>query len=394
MAASNAARRNLALLIAAQVLLQTASIALITISALVAFDLASDRGLATLPVALGMFTSALLMTPASLYMQRRGRRAGFMSGAVAGMASAACALMAVQQRSFGWFLLASALFGAYQACAQFYRFAAAEACAARDRARAISWVVAAGLLSAFTGPGLARVAAADGNGFAQVFAAFALLAALALLVLSRLRLPPMEQPAAGGGRPLRKLVVQPAFLTAVAGSAAGYGVMASTMSATPLAMQLCGFSVAGAASVIQWHMLGMFAPSLVAGRLIGRVGVLPVMCAGAACHVAAMLTAISGQQPWHFHVALMLLGVGWNFLYVGGSTLLAKAWQPGEQARVQASHDLLVFAVASVGTFFSGRVLNAAGWNSVNTFTLPLLVIAVAMIFVYWRAGPRSAAVA
>jgi MFS family permease len=392
--ASNAVRRNLALLIAAQVLLQTASIALITISALVAFDLASDRGLATLPVALGMVSSAALMAPASLYMQRHGRRAGFMLGAIAAMASAGCALLSVQQRSFGWFLVASALFGAYQACAQFYRFAAAEACAARDRARAISWVVAAGLLAAFTGPALARVAAVDGSGYARVFAGFAVLAVLALLVLSRLQLPAMEQPAAGGGRPLRSLVAQPAFLTAVAGSAAGYGVMASIMSATPLAMQLCGFSVAGAASVIQWHMLGMFVPSLFVGRLIGRFGTLPVMCGGAACHVAALLTAVSGQQSWHFHVALALLGIGWNFLYVGGSTLLAQAWQPGEQARVQASHDLLVFAVASVGTFFSGRVLNAAGWNSVNTFTLPLLVIAVAMLLVYWRSRPRSAAAA
>jgi len=386
------ARRNLALLITAQVLLQTTAISLIATSALLAFDLASNKALATLPIALSMIVSATLMTPASLFMQRRGRRAGFLLGAAAGWAGAGAALAALHWHSFGWFLVSSALFGAYQAPAQFYRFAAAEASAPADRARAISWVVAAGLLSAFTGPALARLGSGGGDGFVLLFRVQLALAVVALLVLAMLRLPPMAQPAPGGGRPLGVILRQPAFLAAAAASVAGYGLMSATMSATPLAMQLCGYSVAGAAGVIQWHMLGMFAPSLFSGALLTRIGTVPVLLIGALAMGAAIVTAVSGQQLWQFYVALTLLGVGWNFLYVGGSTLLAQAWQPGEQARVQAGHDLAVFAVASVGSFYAGRVLNTSGWNSVNTFTLPLLVLAACMLGVYWRAQRRVAA--
>jgi predicted MFS family arabinose efflux permease len=240
---------------------------------------------------------------------------------------------------------------------------------------------------------LARVAGSSAHGYALIFIVQSALALVAVLVLSALRLPPMAPAAPGGGRPAWQIIRQPVFLTAAAASVAGYGVMASTMSATPLAMKLCGHTVGGAASVIQWHMLGMFAPALFSGGLLARFGVLPVMATGALALCAAIVVAVSGQQLWQFYVALTLLGVGWNFLYVGGSTLLAQAWRPGEQARVQAGHDLVVFAVASLGTFFSGRVLSAAGWNSVNTFTLPLLVIAVGLLIVYWRAQRPGAAV-
>jgi MFS family permease len=391
MSTPSATRRNLALLIAAQVLAQTTGISLIAISALLSFDLASDKSLATLPVALAMIVSAAMMTPSALFMQRRGRRIGFVLGAAAGTASAAAAWFAVRQHGFGWFLAASALFGAYQSCVQYYRFAAAEACAPRDRARAISAVVAAGLLAAFSGPSLARLASLGMQGYALIFTIQLAMALLALLLLSRLRLPPMAPRAAGGGRPLAEIVRQPVFLTAAAASAAGYGVMAATMSATPLAMQLCGYTVGSAASVIQWHILGMFVPSLLSGSLLTRLGILPVLSVGAVAVAAAVIVAVSGQQLWHFYVALTLLGMGWNFLYVGGSTLLAQAWRPGEQARVQASHDLTAFAVGSLGSFFSGRVLNVAGWNSVNTFMLPLLLIAAIMVIVYWRAQRRVA---
>jgi MFS family permease len=389
-----ATKHNLALLIAAQILLQTTGISLIAISALLAFDLANDKSLSTLPVALGLIVSAVMMTPAALFMQRHGRKAGFLLGASAGLASAAAAWLAVQRHSFALFLLANVLFGCYQACAQYYRFAAAEASTPADRPRAISAVVAAGLLAAFTGPALARLASAGAPGFTQIFAVQLALALLALLALCWLKLPPMAQPAPGGGRPLAGIVRQPVFVAAVACSAAGYGVMAATMSATPLAMQICGYTVAGAASVIQWHMLGMFAPAFFSGGLLARFGIVPVLLAGMLALGAAVIVAVSGQQLWQFYVALTLLGMGWNFLYVGGSTLLIQAWRPGEQARVQASHDLTVFTVGSLGSFLSGRVLNSAGWNSVNLFTLPLLAVAALMLIVYWRARRTSAVAA
>jgi MFS family permease len=381
------ARANIALLIAAQILAQTTSIALVATSALVSFELASDKGLATLPIAISMVAGAALMMPASLFMQRYGRRAGFMLGAFGGVLCGLCAVLALRQHSLLLFLLASALLGSYQSFAQFYRFAAIESVALAQRARALSWVVSGGIVSAFTGPALARLGGASGlESFQKIFLILAVLAVVAMLLLSQLRLP-LPARATGGAtpRPLGELITQPVFLTALAASTAGFGMMSSTMSATPLAMQLCGLSRSASASVIQWHMLGMFVPSLFVGELVRRFGPQRVIASGAVLMLGSVAVATRGQLQWQFYVALTLLGVAWNFLFVGGSSLLTEAWRPGEQARVQASHDLTVFAVASVGSFFSGRLLTSIGWNSVNVFTLPLLLLAVVMMISYSR---------
>jgi MFS family permease len=380
------------LLIAAQVLGQTASITLVAISALVAYSLASNPGLATLPIAVGMVASAGLMMPASLLMQRYGRRAGFVAGAGCGVLCAASAVLAVRWHSFPLFLLANALAGAYQACAQFYRFAAIESVAIAQRARAVSWVVSGGIVAAFSGPALARLAGqGDSLAFQRVFVMLGALALLALLLLWRLHLPaPVNSHDDVPPRPLRALVLQPVFLTAVTASTAGFGIMSSIMTATPLAMGLCGLPLTLAAGVIQWHMLGMFVPSLFVGELIRRTGVLRVMAVGAVLLMIAIAVARRGQALQNFYIALTLLGMGWNFLYIGGTTLLAEAWRPGEQARVQASHDLTVFGVASLGAFYSGRLLDSAGWNSVTIFMLPLLALAVVMML--WLARHRRLA--
>jgi predicted MFS family arabinose efflux permease len=214
----------------------------------------------------------------------------------------------------------------------------------------------------------------------------ALLAALAMLLLSQLQLPlllhrPRNQPV----RPLWELVTQPLFLTAVSASTAAFAIMSSIMSATPLAMQLCGLPLTSATSVIQWHMLGMFVPSLFVGDLIRRLGELRVMSLGAALLLVAIMVARQGQAAANFYVALCLVGAGWNFMFIGGSTLLVRAWRPGEEATVQASHDLTVFAVGSFGAFYAGRVLDNAGWNRVNVFMLPLLAVALLMMFLTAR---------
>jgi predicted MFS family arabinose efflux permease len=253
--------------------------------------------------------------------------------------------------------------------------------------RAISWIVSGGIIAAFTGPALARLAGRGGiESFARIYLILTILGAVALLLVSQLRLPaPTPADRAANPRPFAELLTQPAFLAAITASVAGFGMMSSTMSATPLAMQLCGLSRVASANVIQWHILGMFVPSLFVGELIRRVGTLKVLSAGAVLMVASIIVATRGQLLWQFYVALTLLGVGWNFLYIGGSNLLINAWRPGEQARVQASHDMLVFGVASIGSYYSGRVLTTVGWNSVNVFTLPLLAVAVVTLIWYSR---------
>ena len=377
-----------ALLIAAQVLAQTASIALFATSALIGFDLAADKSLATLPVALGMISGAALTLPAARLMQRRGRRVGFLAGAWFGLGCALLAVLALRLQSLPLFLLASVLGGAYQACFQFYRFAATEAVDAPRRPRVLSLVVSAGIVAALAGPALARLATSGlAHGFEYAYLLMAMLAVVALALLWRLRLPPPALPAAGAAapRPLRELVSQPVFLTALTASSVGVAVMSMIMTATPLAMQLCGLPRSQSPQVIQWHMLGMFVPSLFSGELIRRLGVYPVLLSGAALLGLQWLVSNAGQTLVHFTIGLLLLGIGWNFLYVGGSTLLAKAWRPGEEGTVQAAHDLTVYVLASVASWSAGALLTAASWTAVNLMAVPAVLLAGMVVAIQWR---------
>jgi uncharacterized membrane protein len=210
---------------------------------------------------------------------------------------------------------------------------------------------------------------------------------VALALLSRLRLPAAPPRAAGTAapRPLRELVAQPVFLTALTASAVGVSVMSMIMSATPLAMQLCGLPRSASPQIIQWHMLGMFVPSLFSGEVIRRLGVYPVLAMGVAILGLQLLVSTSGLTLGHFAVGLLLLGIGWNFLYVGGSTLLARAWRPGEEGPVQAMHDMTVYALASIASWSSGALLTAAGWNAVNLLATPAVLLTGLVIIVQWR---------
>lgn len=377
---------NITLLIVANILSRTASIAVLSVSALVAFELSADKRLTTLPLALAMAVDTLLKFPAAFFMQRFGRRPGFMLGASAGICSALLAALAIQLHSFLLFATAAGLSGVYFSFALYYPFAAAEAASEAHRARAISWVVSGGIIAAIAGPGVGRLAGwGGGNGYTLVFLMVALLATLALLTLARLSPTPAAVTTRGlPARPLLVIVKQPAFFTAVAVSAAGYAVMTSIMGSTPLAMKLCGLPAAASAGVIQWHMLGMFIPSLFTGELIRRFGLLPVISGGVVLIGAAVATAVSGQSLAHFVIALSVLGVGWNFLFIGGSTLLLTALRPGEQAKGQGCYDFVVFGVASASSLVSGGLLAVSGWNAVTTFTLPLLLLAAVMIVILW----------
>lgn len=397
MLVASAEKRNVLLLASTQALFQTSSVLVMTLSGLVGLQLASDKSLATLPIAIVMLAAAAAMIPASLFMQRFGRKAGFQLGAMLGWLAGPLAALAIWRNDFWLFIASNALIGGYQAFAQYYRFAAAEAASNAFKSRAISWVIAGGVVAALAGPNLARVTQDIGPlPFAASYLAMGGLGLLALLLLSRLQLPPaVVAEAHGPARPLAEIMRQPVFLTALAASAVGFGAMLMVMTATPLAMRQCGQAFGAAATVIQWHVLGMFAPSFFTGDLIRRFGVLRIMAAGVLLLGAHVAIALSGVGYLHFLSGLILLGIGWNFLFIGGTTLLTEAYRPSERAKTQAAHDFLMFAVVSLGSFSAGSLLNAFGWRMVNVTTLPFLGIVLLMTaWLTWLRRPGQVAAA
>jgi MFS family permease len=342
-------KRNVLILASTQALFQTVSVMVITLSGIVGWMLAANKSLATLPIALMLVAAAVTMIPASLFMQRYGRKAGFLLGALLGGVAGLLAAVAIWMESFPLFVAANMLMGSYQAFAQYYRFAAAEAASADFRSRAISWVIAGGVIAAVAGPNLVRYTQNIGTvPSALTYLSMVVLSILAILLLSRLALPAASaSDAQGTARALPAILKQPIFLTALAASAIGSAVMLLVMTATPLAMQICGLPLSSATTVIQWHVLGMFAPSFFTGNLIRRFGVLTIMASGVALLLGHVAIALSGIEYLHFLSGLILLGLGWNFLFVGGTTLL---------------------------TIF--------GWRAVNLAVLPMLAIALLMILV------------
>ena len=377
-------KRNVLILASTQALFQTASVMVITLSGIVGWMLATNKSLATLPIAMMMVAAAVTMIPASLFMQRYGRKAGFLLGATLGGVAGLLAAIAIWRESFPLFVAANMLVGSYQAFAQYYRFAAAEAASADFKSRAISWVIAGGVIAAVAGPNLVRFTQNVGTvPSALTYLSMVALSILAILLLSRLSLPPESTTEIHSpGRSLPAIIRQPIFLTALAGSAIGSAVMLLVMTATPLAMQLCGLPIDSAATVIQWHVLGMFAPSFFTGNLIRRFGVLTIMASGVALLLGHVAIALSGIAYLNFLSGLILLGLGWNFLFVGGTTLLTDAYRPSERAKVQAAHDFLMYIAISIATFSSGSLLSAFGWRAVNLAVLPMLAVALLMIVV------------
>jgi MFS family permease len=372
-------KRNVFLLAGAQALFQTASVMVMTLSGLAGLQLASDKSLATLPIAMMMVAAAATMIPASMLMQRFGRKTGFLLGTSLGCLAGLTAAGAIWLQSFWLFVFANMLVGGYQGFAQYYRFAAADVASADFKSRAISWVIAGGIVAALAGPNIARFTQGIGPWpFMTSYLALSALSLLALFVVTRIAMPPVVVVAAQGtARPLAEIMRQPVFITALIGSSVGYAAMLMVMTATPLAMQICGQPLGASATVIQWHVLGMFLPSFFTGNLIRRFGVLPVMGAGIALLGSHVAVALSGIEFLHFVSGLVLLGVGWNFLFIGGTTLLTEAYQPTERAKTQAAHDFLMFGAVSVASFSAGGLLNNWGWQSVNLTVLPFLAIAL-----------------
>jgi MFS family permease len=371
-------RWNVLILAICQGLYLSASSIQAALSGLVGATLAPDKYLATLPFSLIVLTTAMTTIPASFLMSRIGRRSGFVLGALLGGTGGAISTLGIFAQSFPAFCLGNALMGCFQAVAQYYRFAAADAAEPNAKARAVSWVLAGGVAAAALGP---SVAAFTKDLFAPVsfagaYLSISVLAGLSILLLSFLAIPvPVAIAGAGGGRPLRVIARQPAFIAAVTNGVLGYASMSFVMTATPLAAVGCGYSSGDAIGIIRVHLIGMFAPSFVTGSLITRFGVTPIMLSGAGLVVASVLVSLSGTALYDFWIALALVGVGWNFMYIGGTTLLTTAYRPEERAKTQAANEFLTFGVVALASFSSGTVFAQAGWQAVNYTVLPTLLI-------------------
>ena len=384
-------RTNVLLLALCQALLVTGMSVIAIASALVGQALAADKSLATLPLALLQLAVMMTALPASLLMRRIGRRAGFSIGAVLGLLGGLLQAEAVYRPDCGLYCLGNVLFGIAAGFALFYRVAATDTADAAFKSKAISLVMAGGVIASVAGPALARWS--NGwlapVGFAGCFLAIAVLQGLAGLLIQFVRIPrPNEDERQRAGRPLSTIMRQPIFLVSVLGGTIGYGVMSLVMTATPLAMIDCSYSFPDTAFVIQWHMLGMFVPSFFTGHLIARSGVLRVMLAGAGLLAGCVLVNLSGTAIWQFWAGLVLLGTGWNFLYIGASSLLTESYRPEERAKTQGANDFLVFGVVTVACLASGVLHNLYGWQALNAAVLlPIGLAAAAILWLSRRRG-------
>jgi MFS family permease len=387
----NSIHRNVGLLAACQAMLLTNNSTLIAINGLAGLALAPYAALATLPVTAWVLGGALGTMPASLHMKRVGRQAGLTSGTLWAVVGALLCAAAIGLQNF-WLLCAGALvLGVYNAYGQYYRFAAADAATPEYRPTAISLVLAGGLVGGIVGPTLSRwTVDLAGRKFMGAYLVLIAFAVATIVLLRFIRIPaPSAAERAASGRPLREIAAQPKFIVAVLSAALGYGVMNFLMTSTPIAMLACGHDFGAAAFVISSHIIGMFGPSIFTGTLIRRFGVLRVMLAGAALNLVTIAIAFTGISVAHFWWSLVLLGVGWNFLYTGGTTLLTETYRPEERAKAQGANDQMIFLMMLVSSFTSGVAVTAGGWERVNLFALPLIAI-VAVALVWFAAHERS----
>ncbi|TDY23797.1 putative MFS family arabinose efflux permease [Paraburkholderia sp. BL6665CI2N2] len=363
--------------------LYTSSVSIdLTLTGLVGYALADDKALATLPFSLITVAAALTTIFASFLMARVGRRAGFVLGAGVGALGGAVSVWAIFHQSFWAFCAGTATVGVFQAFAQYYRLAAADAVGIDDKSRAISTVLAGGVVAAVCGPLLAAwskdwLAPVAFAGSYALVTGFGLLSIALLTLLYRDKAPIASTVGAReAARPLGEIVRQPIFAAALANNALGYAVMMFVMTATPIAAVACGHTIGDGAQIIQWHLVGMFAPSLFSARLIKHFGVLRVIGAGIALSALCGVLALRSTDLPHFYAALACLGVGWNFMFVGGSTLLAQSYRPSERAKTQATSEFTTFAFSALGSLFAGQLLARFGWATINAAIFPLLAAA------------------
>ena len=379
--------RNTLVLAICQALFMSTSILSITVAAVAATTLLDDPALATLPQAMTPLVAMAVSVPASLYMRRVGRRAGFLLGAVLGIGSGAVCALALVLGSYAIFLLGVALLGAYQAFATYYRFAVADEAPAHLQARSVSLVLAGGVVAAVLGPSLAGVASGPVGSVPYLGSYLVMIAlnALAVLAIGSLRLQAPARDVRKGSATIAALLRQPRFVLAVSCCAVGQGVMMLVMTATPLAMLGHGHSFGLASLVVSWHVLAMFVPSFFSGLLIDRLGLGRMLGAGFMLMIASALVAIAGTTGAHFAVALIVNGLAWNFLFVGGSSLLAGGVDADERALAQGANEFVTFGFTALATFASGALYAGAGWGALNALGIGASVVAAVAVAVLGR---------
>lgn len=382
----NPFRRTIPLLAFCQALMMSSMSLIVATSVLVGYALATDKSLAALPLAAQFIATMLTTIPASLLMDRIGRKAGFLGATLFGIGGGIVTALAIWQGTFSGFVMGSVLIGIFTGFANYYRFAAADAVDTLQKGRAISYVLAGGVIAAFIGPNLATITKGlvANAPFAGSYAALVILYLLSFITLWFVRFGQHEvqdqELNAQISRPLRTIALQPKFVVAVLCGMLGYGVMSFVMTATPLAMQHHAHAFQDTSFVIQWHVLGMFAPSFFTGHLIHRFGLLPILLSGALLGIACVTINLLGNSVTHFWVALLTLGVSWNFLFIGATTLLTETYHPWEKGKSQALNDFIVFSTVAAASLSAGAVQHRFGWQAVNLGAIPLLLLILSSI--------------
>ncbi len=391
------AARNAILLACAQALYGINAITVFTLGSILGNTFALDKSLATLPVTAMVLGAALSTAPGALMMHKVGRRPGFMFGAVLGLIGSLITVYAIYQQDF-WLLCLGCFFnGTYMAFGQHYRFGAADTASADFRPKAISWVLVGGVAGAVLGPQM--ILTTQGMlapvFYAGAFVACSAITALAIILLAFLQIPkPKSAPfGPGSGRPLFEILKQRQLCAAIAAGMVSYGMMNLVMTAAPLAMVIfCGHTVNDAAGVIRWHVLAMYVPSFFTGHLIARFGRDRVIVAGLVCLVGCAITALSGISVGHFTIGLILLGLGWNFAFIGATTKVTDFHTAEERGKVQAFNDFMVFSFVAFASFMSGKLLFVSGWNGVNLTIFPFVILTVFLVLVLSRTRPTGVA--
>lgn len=386
--------RSVWLLFTCQALVNAAGISQVTMSALIGYSLSPNKSLATLPYALQMLGTMAASIPAGIIFARLGRRAGFVIGALSMLIGTLIFLFGLWQGNFLIYTLGALPVGVAFGIGQHYRFAASEVAAPAARARAIALVMAGGVVAAILGPELVKHTKNIGEPvlFLGTYACLALLPIISLLLIAFIDLPPAP-PRVASPTPLRELLARPTFVTAVLAALVAYGTMNLIMSATPLQMMLCGFGVDQGADVIRAHAIAMFAPGFFTGRLIQRWGVHRLILLGGLLNLGCAAFSLLEPTQAHFTIALALLGLGWNFMFVGATTLLSTAHDPAERVRAQAANDFIVFTTVTITAFSAGALESKAGWLVVNAAVVPFVLVAMALVWMHRVAQRRPAAV-
>lgn len=376
--------KNVIHLAFAQALMMSVNTLLLTASSIIGFEIADNKALATLPLAMQFLATMLTSIPASLMMQRYGRRNGFIFSSIIGFTGSLLAIYAIFINSFMLFCFSTVLFGVYTGFGNYFRFVATEVTSAEHSQTAISYVLAGGVLAAFIGPNLANYSK-DVFEIAYLgsFLAVLVLYIVNLLNILMIDLPkPLNRKIQDDSRPLSEIASQPVFIVALLAAGIGFSMMSLLMTATPLSMKHHTLPFSDVAFVIQWHVLGMFAPSFFTGQLIKKFGVERIIFTGGLLILGCIGINLSGTSLWHFWLALFALGLGWNFMFIGGTSLLTQTYNEAEKAKTQALNDFIVFTAVALASLGAGILQHQLGWAMVNISVIPFILIS--MLSVLW----------